>query len=351
MTMLTFADAYKAAGFAPGPEIIERRYVAFETLRTRFTAQGAVDLTLLYFGQPVAGGPSWLTDSLSAADPSFSIVEAERELAIFASCLLEAALEDSEPFAGLTLLAASFAGTRAPLARPEVIDRARVELRRMAVAGRGSLPGQPAVEAPARLRDVAPPDDWQKLALGLRQIVEDASNADASMAEQLSEALTVAVNRITDLGEELDMLSWFVGGWSRVLAKPFGSLALPVAVATAAHDLATLTRRLPGPIAAQSLLERTCSVGRKTTGPLTLTQLVTMCPQSARRAMMMGRSPRGRGDVFPVLAALQFAEDVGAETWAAMPARAGAIDADAQISAADMAMQIYRESLLLPRLG
>ena len=56
MAGFNFADRYKIAGLAPGPEIIGLRQEPFERLRKELTPSRAVELTRLYFGlEPACG--------------------------------------------------------------------------------------------------------------------------------------------------------------------------------------------------------------------------------------------------------------------------------------------------------
>src|SRR5712691_1088577 len=125
MVGFNFADNYKAAGLTPGPDIIRLREEPFDKLRKSIDASTAIGLTRLYFGLPVPDGTDWFRDAFAKADPSFTMVDNEREAAVLSACLLGAVLDDGKVYGGLAPLAAAAAGNRSPLVRPELLEQAR----------------------------------------------------------------------------------------------------------------------------------------------------------------------------------------------------------------------------------
>src|SRR5437899_71713 len=151
MASFSFADSYKAAGLTPGPEIIRLRQEPFDKLRNIIDASTAVGLTRLYFGLPVPDGTDWFRSPFEAADPSFSMLDNQREAAVLSACLLGAALEDGKVAAGLAPLAAAAAGNRSPLVRPEFLEEARKSLHDKAVETRlGAPAGAPRITLPPK---------------------------------------------------------------------------------------------------------------------------------------------------------------------------------------------------------
>ena len=128
MISFNFADQYKAAGLAPGPEIIRLRQEPFNKLRKNIDLLKILNLTRLYFGIPVTDGVDWLRDAFRETDASFSMLENEREVSVLSVCLLAAALEDGHVSAGLSPLVAAAGGYRKPLVSPEFIEDAKQTL-------------------------------------------------------------------------------------------------------------------------------------------------------------------------------------------------------------------------------
>jgi hypothetical protein len=353
MALFNFADAYTAAGISPGPEIIRARQEAFDKLRQGLTTLNTLCLTRLYFGLNVPDGTDWFRDAFGESDPSFSMIGNQREAAVLSACLLSAALEDGRAAAGLALLTASAAGARVPLVRPELIEEARQALHKQAVVGRRpnlSDPKQIAVPKSkiSAINDVLASQDWATAAA----LFTDASDRLESATTQVRNALVPLVAEITDLREEVEILWWYVGGWSRRLDKPFANLKPALACSMAGLDLADLTRGSVGPAAAPAVLHRLISgISRKTIGPVTIKAAVDAWPENSFELLSLNARLRSVPDICPVLTAFSKASEIGTgSAWNAPFERASNFSVTTPFTAIDLAMQVYREAMLVSLL-
>jgi hypothetical protein len=132
-----FADRYQAAGLAPGPDIIRLRQEPFDTLREAMSSDRAISVVRLFFGlsEPIAHTNSWFREAFAETDPSFTMLDNAREVAVLSSCLLSAAFQERDKGhveAGLAVLTTA-ANHRQPVVRPTLIDEARDHLNALSV--------------------------------------------------------------------------------------------------------------------------------------------------------------------------------------------------------------------------
>ena len=94
MSNFNFGDSYKAAGLNPGPDIIGLRQEPFNQLLEQIDSQMTMDFTRLLYGLPIPRGTEWFREAFAETDPSFSMVDNEREAAVLSACLLNAAIKN-----------------------------------------------------------------------------------------------------------------------------------------------------------------------------------------------------------------------------------------------------------------
>lgn len=361
MAGFNFADSYKAAGLTPGPEVIRLRQEPFDKLRKAIDASTVVGLTRLYFGLPVPDGTDWFRAAFAEADPSFTMLDNEREAAVLSACLLGAALEDGKVCAGLAPLAAGAAGNRSPLVRPDFLEEARKALHDRAVAGRLRTPVEPQQvtlppesTVPAAATALAQGGDWTKAAELFKQVSEESLQGTKNLANQVVHNVVVPLlAEVADLREEVEMLWWYVGGWSCVLERPFTELEPGLAAAMAGLDLARLTKGDVGPAAAPAILQRLILTSRKTGSvKVMIKDAVDGFPGHAFDRLGLGEGLRKVPDVCPVLTAFLKLSEVGeGPAWHGPFKKASHIEATAAFHPLELAMQVYREALLIARLA
>lgn len=344
MSGFSFADTYKAAGFTPGPEIIRLRQEAFDVIRKEMKAAKVVDAVRLYFGLPVPDGAPWFRDAFAAIDPSFTMLDNEREAAILSACLLSAEIDSGNVGASFAPLTAAAVGNREPLVQPGLIEQARQALHTAAVAARrydNPQSNRTAPKVDETADALAQNGDWAKAAVLLKQIAtEGTARSDRLAAE------------VHDLREEVDMLWWYIGGWSRILEQPFSTLGPGPAALMAGIDLADLTKGEVGPAAASAILLRVISAGRKKqAAKVTLGESVDGLPAEGRKGVYLPKALGKALDICPVLGALAKAVEIGkSPAWHESFKSASHLEVSAAFNPADLALQVFRERQLLAQL-
>lgn len=359
MPSYNFADHYKAAGLAPGPEIIALRQAPFEKLRVAADIALILNLTRLYFGLPTPGGNGWFREAFSETDISFSLLENEREVAVLSACLLAAILADGHICAALAPLVASAGGRRDPVLCPEFLETARQALVNHSVSSRKiqalnvsniKLPVKNKVSA--TLDALVANPEWQKFADAIKATGNESFEATKALATQTLSVLPVLVEQVQNLREEVSMLWWYVGGWSRVLDKPFAELDVGVAALMAGTDMAHLVQGDSGPAAAQAILYRLINVSRPDmSGELSLEAAVDALPEGTYLRLEIPESIARVSDLCPVLCALMKSDEIGrGDTWHGAFRKASGLDATTRFTPLELAMQIYREFLLVEQV-
>jgi len=357
MAGFSFGDSYKLAGLAPGPEIIHLRHEPFEKLRRTIDPARAVELTRLYFGLPLPDGTDWFRDAFAETDPSFSMLDNEREAAVLAECLLRAALDDAKFFAALAPLTAAAGDNRSPAVRPEFLDEARQALHQASVDARHRTLLEPLQAAPSTKSTIAKAateleagGDWPKAADLFKRVSQEASQGTANLTLQVRTVLDPLVGEMGALREEVEMLWWYLGGWSRIVERPFSELQLAVAAVLAGLDLADLTNGHIGPAAAPAILQRVISVDRvpeskkKVTIKAAVDAFRGTIPDGVARNPSLSKIP----DICPVLTAFMKARELGASPlWHSPYKRMALMAANASFQPLELALQAYREVLLL----
>ncbi|MES2280188.1 MAG: GTPase-associated system all-helical protein GASH [Pseudomonadota bacterium] len=360
MATFNFPDRYKSAGLTAGSEVVRSRQAGFTKLRKDISDARALDLTRLYYGLSVPNGTEWFRKAFAAADVSFSMVDNAREVSILAACLLAAGLEDGVASCGLAPIVASAANTRNPSAYVEFLEIARQKLAAMSVEQRQNetldLQGlktlnKPNLETAIAALLAAP--DWPKAGALVRQSVSGSHETAKELSNQVSQVLEPVLHQIQDLREEISMLWWYVGGWSRKLDRPYSELPLGTASILAACDLASLSTSPIGPLAAPALLSRLIAQGRNDSGDqLSMTEVIEGVMGETAKGMEIPAAASSNPDIFPIFGAILKADEIGGErAWHLAYRRAAGVDPEIKFSANQLAMQVYRESLLLNSLS
>jgi hypothetical protein len=358
MTTLNLADRYRAAGLNPGADTLGLRQGPFDELRKAIKAERAVELTRLYFGLMSPAGTEWFRDPFHTADQSFSMVDNKREVAVLAACLLDAGFEDGKTVCALAPLAAAAAGARQPEAAPQLLTHLERSLAEKAIRARQREHGEPnEIKAPAM--STLPTDqaaltqaianDWSKAAGFIKQASDESMEAIKRLATQVANVVKPLHADVADLREEVEILWWHIGGWSRILDVPFSKLPTPTAAALAGLDVAELSGTLQGPAAVPALIQRTIAAGREgKLGQGTIKEAVDGLPEGALEKLAPAEALAYLPDICPVLTAFAKARETGAgSAWHAAFRKSSGLTEEVGFRTLDLAMQVFRERMLL----
>ncbi len=264
-----FADWYAVSKVQPTPEQLSARWQGLEALRKGIRREDVIQLVLAACGQKPPATDSWrpLQQHFKDADDTFRF-GAEHEFRVLAAAALAVELEATPSAAGLiaalALQSAAFQQWR-PLI-PDLLSRADQFLAQRAVdirkAASLSIADAPTADAPTVPLKKALDAAVSRAAEGTAAVVETLSvainqlaSADARAQKRLTNALEAIEHRYRVAEEELGILWWLFGERSNELGKPFASCGSAF-VLVSASELASLTRMVPGPIAAQHFLSK-----------------------------------------------------------------------------------------------
>ena len=352
-----FADNYRAAGLTVSPEVLRARQAPFDKLRKELTPQIAADLVRLYYDLKVPRGTDWFRDAFGGeADPSFSMIDNAREAAVLSAGLLEAAAEDGKVYAILGVLTGSAAGIRQPAVRPDLPGLMGTALERQANSLINLSAGDPsAIKNPvpskitAELTNLVNAPDLTPAVTLLKQVSEEGVERTKTLTGQVYAVVRPLVAKVVNLEEKIEMLSWHIGGWSRLLDTPFAEFEIGPVALLAGLDMADMSRSTTGPVSARALLQRTIGAGRKArAGKVSLKDAVDALDLEAIGRLDLATTLQYFPDICPILNALARALDVGAgPAWHASFVRDSHLEADIALSPLDLALQTYRERLLI----
>lgn len=359
MSSYNFADRYRAAGLAPGHEIIALRQVPFDNLRKDADVAIILDLTRLYFGLPVVDGAEWFREAFAETDLSFSMIDNEREASVLSACLLGAIIDDGNVFAAIAPLVAAAGGARTPLSSTDLLEYARQAVAKYSVASRQAqsvdvtkikLPAKG--KAAAAMDAVVQTPEWASLGEVVKTVSSESLEATKTLTNQIFSVVKPLAAQVRDLQEEVSMLWWYIGGWSRALEKPFTELDIGTSALMAGLDLGNLVQGESGPAAAAAILHRLV-VTPRTDGqdPLSLDVAVDSVPFGTFPGFEFIGKISQVGDLCPVLCALSKAEEVGTgSAWHAAFKKITGLEASMTFTPLELAMQVYRESLLIAQV-
>lgn len=360
MASYSIADYYRAAGLNSAPETLRLRQVPFEKMLKELDEKTCLDLVRLYFGLSIPQGTKWFHSAFSEADPSFSMYDNAREAAVLSAALLDAAVAAGEMRAGLAILTAFASGLRTPLVRPELVAEVEQCIRKKAVDDRDKPAANPKIiKLPANSKHLKDADalaaagDWQAASNLFKNFSAESNEMTKTLTNQVYSVIVSLAGHVEDLREEVEMLWWHIGGWSRLLERPFASMEVAQAAVLIGIDLADMSRNHAGPAAAPAILQRTLSNGRKSLpSKVTIRDAVDTFPEDDLKTLQIEESLKNAAEICPILTALSKAKEIGSgNVWHGPYSKATGLDVGAQLKPFALAMQVYRERLLLSALS
>lgn len=357
MAQITLADSYRMAKLSPTPEVMGLRQAAFDKVRPLVDGSKCVALSRVYFGLSVATQGEWLHSAFAENDPSFSLVDNAREAAVLAGSLLVAATLNGKAIAGIIAVTTSAAGNRKPLVCPEFLQTISDGLAKASIKSRSheeiafsSLKLFPkntiTAEFLANFSTVA------QLFPTIQQLGEQVVDSSNKLAQQLSPLFTALISQNAQLREEVDILWWFVGGWSKLLNQPFSEMSPSQAAILSGIDLADLSHTLAGPVAAPALLQRILSSVKKYKGAkVPISEIIDSFPADKLALLALDSEVDSLADVCPVLYGLRKTQEVGiGPAWHAAFRKAAGLRETDTLAPLDLAIQIMRERTVISNL-
>ena len=350
-----FASWYAQTFMEEGPrrEMRWQGVVSMAAKATHITTEVLVRLAFQTKVPPAGRKSENLADAyqtvlstLQGGDTSFDPAQSARELQILAAAALERAF-DRLPDAALAVTTTSFGTARKAELPMDLVGLAENAL--ATLSGRG----HERVQADK----LKIPDS--KIAFEVSQAAVDAMAGEQLKAqfEGLRNAAASSIKRVIDEQnrinaalhrrmmldeEELQMLWWLIGGYSRLEDQPFKEIDPSFRPLALALELATMTAVSPGPSSIRAMLARS-AVG---SDDLTVRSAVNAA--SGDWAKSEGGSKRISPATTPIHFALEQRSELGAtDAWQAGWEGLTNLSADMPLPAVELAELYYREHLYL----
>jgi hypothetical protein len=195
---------------------------------------------------------------IAGGGATFEATQSTRELQILAAAAL-VRLVVTLPDAGLTVTTASFGGYRKPDLPMDLVGLAENAL--IALSGRKhsrigidklkiAAPKLDFSVAPEALQSMVP-DQWKAQFDHLR---DATATAIGRIVEGQNRAVELLHRQVSLDAEELQMLWWLLGGYSKLVDKPFQDIEAAIKPLVLAHELGEMTEVSPGPASIRAML-------------------------------------------------------------------------------------------------
>jgi GTPase-associated system helical domain len=363
-----FADWYRLT--TPGidaaqpPDLLERRWKGVEAACVELAPGEEFGLVRLFLHPAQATAPymAKFRAAFKKADPGFFSQGNELEVAVLAGVAILHRMDRSPRAAGdrgglAVLCDNGVRATRSPQWAAPLIAEVERKYAERCVALRS-----PATVTPGTLNTNSLKADFDTFAKSFLandwpRVQAAGTEAFTTLVEALSTYMdaTAAALRALDFEqqlrqEETAILWWMTGEYSRDLDRRLSEIKLPVAALVAGKELADLVT-LPGPLPAKSFLDRilsSCGPKGAHHKPAELKAIVNAVPGEWRKVIATAAGFDRVKDFCPILGAVaQSLATDGSDDWPPLYRKAYQRDASLQLSGLELALQAYREWLLV----
>ncbi len=349
-----FADWHRVVSIVPQADELQKRWQAVEAFSKETTARDVTELVRLFYGLPPRDSQflAKFRSAFKAADDAFRMKDNDAELRVLAGATLvnhfRYGQDGWSAAAALALVCTGCQGLRAAPIR-EIVRLAEDKLASESVGLRGAMRETPvptmdlSAELKA-LRGAFAHNAVTNLTEPLMNVIQGVYDGVQRLNAWAAEAEKQQALRF----EESQVLWWLFGGHSRDPAAAFSELTSPSACIIGAKDLADLTRRIPGPFAAESFLACVIALAHpKLNGNVSIADAISACPTDYIGRLLAGVDVTSLGDICPVhQGARTYLEANGKKPWLTIFATAEGFKASVKLAPTDLAVQTYRERLL-----
>ena len=351
-----FGDWYRAE-LEPTQELLKLRWNAIEEFVESASANDVLDLARVFHQMKprVDDMMTRFRDSFTGHDSTFRNKGNDFEIALLAGSTLAHVLAgvggDIATLAAYAMICPTLSGKRTTEASSDILRRPNEFIRSSSSSVR-----RPSLDASAKVTasKLKKPlkslqTDWTPEALPTigQQVTESLGmlvNSDTTLAE--------AINKVThDLArfrEDSNILWWVTGCHSRDTDQPLASLDPGCACIVVGKELADLTEFMPEPFSARAVLhaileKASIDLSKK----LAIASAVESLPSDWRETWTTPFRDSHLLDLCPMkYATLRSIESDGSD-WHSAFKSATTVGATSRLDPVDLAMQVYRECLLL----
>lgn len=303
---------------------------------------------------PSANSTQTVRQAFKDADDTFEMTDNAHELKLLAAVSLVAAMDSDlavAPIAALICSTSSFSSVRQPglpmdlgalaeeaIARLSVRARTRPDVKSLLMAS--DLPKVDFATPAAKVKDEP---NWENVYAAFTAAATNMRSVLNTLAQRQSKTFESVSSYMQMQDEELQMLWWLTGQYSKTFNKRFSEVPEASKPFAFASELAGHTTVVPGPKSVVSLMER-AGIEKETQG--TLKDAINSMPPEWLAKQVEGRTVSTLST--PIHLAIQRQLETGAgDAWVAGWNAATDIDGTLSMHALTLAELFYRERLLI----
>ncbi|MFD2675973.1 GTPase-associated system all-helical protein GASH [Camelimonas lactis] len=352
MSSFKFADRYAEASLAPTAEMIKSRQESASRIVENIRGSQVVDLVDVYYGGKKLD-INWFRDEFAKEDPTFSLINNEREVRVLSTAVLGQIVASGDPVAILAIIAGSVSGHRVPVQAEWLLRDAKEAHGSFSVSDRApsqldiKITPTIATKLTEEITDLAV-NDWAGLLVILGKIRSESQNSAKTTTAQILKALEVLKHQAQLQREEAQMLWWLVGGHSRCLERSFSEFAPMQAAIIGGIEMGELTSTTHlGPVAAPAILERVVALAKRPKG-VVARDLASAVDGLERDYLgcLLSSHREVPARLAPVTTALMQAKSMGNGVWHQSFSESTGLDSKIIFEPGALASQAYYENLL-----
>jgi hypothetical protein len=365
MMMVTqgqFADWYAKVAVTPPDGLIGKRWAAVEESSGELTAKDVLDLAKLFTLPNIreAKLPDSIRQIFVKHDGDFRERNNLQELRVLSGAILRLVIAKSlrlASLAALSLVCGSFGPREAVLVESEHLEAAERHL--VALSKAIHEPEAAIITGPVPDKDdiavKLPPNIFAPNQIPALQapLVELLSQL-ASLVKQSAQAIQSLSHTVRIREEDVEMLWWLQGRFSKYLDKSFGEVGYVGGVFIFATELADITKFVPGPVSTVAVIAQALQLaGAPSIGEeITIANATNATPRTWREGIAAKYQIGVTGLLTPLLTAVHKSLDTdGPDEWLPVYKRACDIPSNRPFPLIRLSMQVFRERILLLALA
>lgn len=355
MSSVDLAELYHSANIDLSADDFSLRQTGFSACKDLSNEQ-LVDCCRMFFGWwDKAAEFKWFLDVFKNDDSRFSFIGNSRESSVLAGGLLLSALKGGDPFAGLVVLSASLSGNRLPVVPGIELSTFETEFKNLAVEEkqiRDYNTSFRALEKTAVTKEkMSEGNSLDSMATVVQTAFNETHKASNAAFNELQSVISTMAKDLRAAREQVGMLWWVTGGWSRKLNRSFAEIAAPLANVSAGFDLADLSFDFHGPYAAHAMLSRVLALVTNSHTPIALAEVGDAPSAEEVHLLKISKESEKYPEICPLSMALLKSAEIGKGTsWHAVFERVALAAPNTTLQPLDIAAQAMYERLLLSAL-
>ncbi len=355
-----FADWYRVVDPSADTELLGRRWHGIEIFCKTPSTDAILNLVRVHYS--IGNSPQFaeaFRDVFKSIDETFPNRDNEELLAVLAGSCLAKLIEDGGAIADGTALA--------------VVTARFVDRRQGAIADLLEHAGSYLhdrslmrfeVSKPSVIKDVGVNSD------NLKAKLEEYCKADANVTK-LAPLLHALLTKLASVSsrlansakalnerqqlqqEELDILWWLFGEFSRDLNLPFAEVGMPAVSLVAPKELVDLLSGVPGPYSANAFIDKALSLAEnELPTSISLYDAINSCDRHWRNRWVSTLGENKVEEICPVILAVRKSLETAKKTeWVSAFETFTGLKARQRLKPTDLSMQVYHEALLLRSLS